>query len=499
MADMALSSELAPPMEAIRPGAGVGANGSAVPFGNRPGVRPHKELALLPRSIWMVSAVLIAWGLSTMNPLLTAGAIVVLLVCAQLLWRPGEPPVLLFVCAIQWVQASTAVFYANYYAMPLDLCFGGLWAESATWLCLVGVLALGLGMRVALLHPVRADPPKMTNIKSGSVFIFYLVSFAGAAVLDRVAWIIPGLAQFILAFIAIKWAILFLLFYSVLERRQGYWFMGIAFLIEVAAGVVGFFANFKTVFFLLSIALFTSSTRSWRKRIVLALAISAVLLLMGIVWAVIKGEYRDFLNQGTNTQQVLVPLSERADKLLAEAGDFSEEQFSEGIDAMVLRISYVKFFAMTLESVPNDMPYENGDLWLGALKHIATPRILFPDKAPLNDSEITQKYLGIAVAGAEQGTSIGIGYMAESYIDYGPFWMCLPIFGLGLFYGLIYRYFVVRSDSRVLGFAAAVALLLPAAQDFAASNVKILGGVVMAFIVIVIAFKLFKKLLPNFG
>ena len=58
-------------------------------------------------------------------------------------------------------------------------------------------------------------------------------------------------------------------------------------------------------------------------------------------------------------------------------------------------------------------------------------------------------YTGSRVAGTEEGTSIGIGYMAESYIDFGPIYMFVPILLLGVFYGLIYRYFIARKDFRV--------------------------------------------------
>ncbi len=226
-------------------------------------------------------------------------------------------------------------------------------------------------------------------------------------------------------------------------------------------------------------------------------ALVAGLILLGIVWSAIKGEYRDFLNQGTGSQQVLVPLDERAEKLVSEGNAFSEEQFDEGLQAMLLRISYVQYFAMALESVPSNLPFEDGELWFGAIKHVVMPRLLFPDKPILDDSEMTQKYLGIAVAGLDKGTSIGMGYMAESYIDFGPIGMFVPIFLLGLFYGSIYRFFIARRSNRILGFALGVGILSPAVQDFASSTVKIFGGVVIALIAGVVAFKIAKRILPR--
>ena len=162
-------------------------------------------------------------------------------------------------------------------------------------------------------------------------------------------------------------------------------------------------------------------------------------------------DYRGFLNQDTATQQVLVPVEERTDKLIDAGTNFSWEQFNQGFEDLLSRISYIDFFAKTIVNVPDNVPYENGALWAGALKHIVTPRLFFPDKAALDDSEFTYKYTGVRVSGTEQGTSIGIGYMAESYIDFGPYYMFVPVFLLGIGYGLVYRYFVARKTFRLLG------------------------------------------------
>ncbi len=78
------------------------------------------------------------------------------------------------------------------------------------------------------------------------------------------------------------------------------------------------------------------------------------------------------------------------------------------------------------------------------------PRFLFPDKPVLDDSERTRTYTGMNVAGMEQGTSIGIGYIGESYVDFGPVKMFAPIFLLGLLYGLIYRFFVTKTRYTLL-------------------------------------------------
>jgi hypothetical protein len=115
---------------------------------------------------------------------------------------------------------------------------------------------------------------------------------------------------------------------------------------------------------------------------------------------------------------------------------------------------------------------------------VLTPRLLFPNKASIDDSARTEKYTGVQVSGTEQGTSISLGYVAESYIDFGVKGMFAPILLLGLFYGLIYRFFADHQRYRVLGFAMATAILVFGAYTIETSNIKLLGGNLMALIVI---------------
>ena len=141
------------------------------------------------------------------------------------------------------------------------------------------------------------------------------------------------------------------------------------------------------------------------------------------------------------------------------------------------------YFALAIGNVPDHLPYEKGQLWFGAVKHVLMPRAFYPDKGIIDDSERTSYYTGIQVAGMEQGASISIGYMGESYIDFGPIGMFAPIFVLGLLYGLVYRLFVKYARFKVIGFGAATSVLLFSAYNFETSNVKILGGMLACAII----------------
>ena len=87
------------------------------------------------------------------------------------------------------------------------------------------------------------------------------------------------------------------------------------------------------------------------------------------------------------------------------------------------------------------------------------------------------------MSGAEAGTSISLGYMAESYIDFGSIGMFAPILLLGLLYGFIYRFFL-QGPLIFLGFSMATAILVFGAYNLETSNIKLVGGNLAALIVV---------------
>jgi hypothetical protein len=437
-----------------------------------------RKVFRLPAWVWLLTAALLVRGAFSENPVLTPFAAVLLPVFAALLWRADEPPVLVFACAMQWLQAAAGILYANTFSATLSELFNGPELERATWLSLVGVAVNALGMKVMLFHlpSSAANPSRIrgSQINVANAFIFYLGCFVVATIAERFAFALPSLAQPIYAVASLKWVAIFVLFYSVIQQRSGYGLLGIAVMIEFGIGLLGYFSSFKSVFFVLLVTALTSAGLR-RKQLVTTVAIAAILFTTGIVWSAIKQDYREFLNKGTEQQQVLVPMEERAVKLGELVANVSWESFTNGLESMVLRVSQVSLFAYTIMNVPDSIPYARGALWLDAVKRVVTPRVLFPDKAVVDDSERTNLYTGIGVAGTAQGTSIGIGYMAESYVDFGPMFMFVPIFFLGMFYGFIYRLFVFARH-RVLGYGVATAILTFGACSIDTSNIKVVGG-----------------------
>jgi hypothetical protein len=436
----------------------------------------------------MGMAPLCIWAMITSNPLPTLFSILLLPIIAHLVWRRGEPPVLMFICAMQWLQASAAIFYANFYRVSLIQAFGGEELERATWLSLIGVLVLAIGIRIVLARAPASREDRYRDealgYSIGKVFVAYAFVYVISYVCVQLTILIPAATQLLFAITNIKWAMAFILLYTVSVQNRGYLFALVAVSIELLSGILGYFAGFKGVFFVLLIVALTSTTALRGKKLLVLCAIALALVTSGLIWTAVKSDYREFLTQGLRSQEVLVPVEDRVGKLQDLISDFRWEQIGDAAEALILRMSYVQYFALTMVNVPSSIPYEHGALWTGALKHVVTPRMFFPGKAALDDSERASLYTGMAVAGAERGTSIGIGYMAESYVDFGPTLMFLPILLLGAFYGLIYRQFVIISRYALLGCGIAAAIFVFGGNIIETSNVKIVGGNVTALLVL---------------
>ncbi|CAN5213297.1 hypothetical protein BH11PSE14_BH11PSE14_02710 [soil metagenome] len=440
------------------------------------------------------SIVLLVLAFSSANILLTLGSLALMVLLVRLLWRPGEPPALLFAMGYHWMQASILVFYADVKGRSLDTLGYGPQITAATWLTLAGVLAVALGMRLGAQR-------NYGEVASGSVsaiatllsvrrlFVACLTGIALSLLATRFAYVIPGLIQPILALTLLRWVVEFLLAYTVLAQQRGFGLLAIVFVVEVAIGFLGFFSDFKTVLIIMLLAALTSPGSLQGLRLRTAILLGIVVLSLGIVWTGVKAEYRDFLNQGSGQQVVLVPVSERVDKLAQLVGDMTRERLGDSVVALVERVTYVYYFGQAMETVPSNLPYERGLLWREAIGSALVPRLINPAKRVIDDSERTSYYTGNRVSGAEEGTSISLGYVAESYIDFGSVLMMAPLFLWGLFAGWLYRILVRSTRYPLVGYGCGAVLVSLGAATLEQSNLKMVSAYLLGFLVLYLAQK----------
>lgn len=428
--------------------------------------------------------VIVGFGPNTMLAVLT---IAVLLWGSWLLWRPGESPILLFVFAFQWVQASTKLFHANWLGVdvPEIAAYGGQ-TELAIMLTLLGLSALALGMRLGAGPWAPEDGAQVRDTALGydlkTWFYLYAVALAVATLAQTLASFAGGLSQPLLAVASLKWAFYWMLAYATFVRGNNLRYWLVAFGLEMLIATGAFFADFKTPLFFTLLAAIAARLRLSIKHYLGLLALGALTLSLGIVWTAIKFEYRDYVSDGKG-QVVTVSYEERLTKIRDLVSQLDGSTLVEASDTMARRLAYVDFFSVVLDTVPATLPHEHGALWWDAITRPFMPRLFFPEKTEIHDSERTNYYTGLEMAGTEQHTSISIGYMGESYIDFGSIGMMVMILALGFLLGRYYRWMLRVDRSRVfLGMALATATIFGATY-LESSITKVFGGLVVTMLV----------------
>jgi hypothetical protein len=458
---------------------------------------------LLPPAILPVAICCLLISLTGTNTALGLASAILLLVGSAMLYRPGESPVLLFIFGYQWLQISAVIFHASWLGINIDNygIFPGLDLETTAAMSLAALFLLACGIRLGMGAYRSRDADVARSIASSwpteRWFWLYAASWLVASMSQSAAWIVPGLSQPLLALANLKWAFFLILTYSVFaspRSRVIYW--AAAFGLELVMSLGGFFSDFKTVFFFSIFGIVAAQVRLQPRAYLGMAVLGAMLFVFAVVWTAIKPAYRDYASGGTGQQVVKVEFSDRLSKLSELIGSVDGTVFSEGADKLIRRLGYLDFFAATMAYVPRVMTYEDGAIWADAIARPFMPRMFFPNKTEIHDSERTNKYTGAGIAGADAGTSISIGYMGETYIDFGPWGMMgvIAIFGFTL--GRLYRFFLTSPKTRgVLGLGLSTAVMF-VMTPIETSITKSVGGIIVSFIM---AWLLVTFVIPTFA
>ncbi|MDB5200752.1 MAG: hypothetical protein JWQ27_161 [Ferruginibacter sp.] len=393
------------------------------------------------------------------------------------LQQPFKPTVFSIIFIFHFIQVAAGIWESNY--LDQDINYRSDFTDTATIVGFVGLIFLFAPIiyfqdkipavsRATLLRHAE-------KLSINKTFRAYLIAFFVMNALAGVAFVVGGLAQVIFSLINIKW-FLFLLFgfQSILKnqrRKEFYFFAALEFL----SGFYSYFSDFKTIiFFLVFLYLCLLVTVSLKQMIVVVLALGG-LFFAGVLWTSVKGEYRQFLNQGSRSQTVQVEKSDALDKLLELSDKQDAKTFNGAVADFLDRFQYTYHLAKTMERVPSVIPYQEGKNWGETISFVLTPRILNPNKPNYDASIKATKYTGIRYAGARQGTSVSLGYFADGYIDFGLIGMFVPLLILGFIYGKSYFYFVRKSSNNFLFNYAVVGALYMEFFAFEMDSTFLLG------------------------
>jgi hypothetical protein len=135
-----------------------------------------------------------------------------------------------------------------------------------------------------------------------------------------------------------------------------------------------------------------------------------------------------------------------------------QEQARNLTDLTLGRLSLLQQTANVMESTPERVPYQNGRLYSYMLVTFV-PRFFWPDKPSVNDSNRWyQVAYRLTARNDLKGVSIAVGYLPESYINFGWFGPPVVMFCVGIFLGLFDKIFL-RHRSGLLLNSIGLALL----------------------------------------
>jgi hypothetical protein len=236
------------------------------------------------------------------------------------------------------------------------------------------------------------------------------------------------------------------------------------------------------VFIITFLAALASGTRISSRTLLGTGLLAIMVIALAVVWAAIKGEYRIFVSGGEAAQIITVGYTTRLAKLYDLATNLDIESLTNGVNQLLRRLTYVEFFSVVLVYVPASMPHSLGAILWDAVIRPFMPRLLFVDKDVIDDTARTNIYTG-GLAGSDEGVSISLGYIAESYIDFGSFGMFAVLVGIGLFYGVIYRTLSQWRRSRGLLGAAVATAVLASVGPMENSFTKVFASVIVSLVV----------------
>ena len=426
------------------------------------------------------------------DPLLMLVSGLVLFITFKLLWRINEPKHLLVNLVLNWMVVALLLPFGAIFQKPLNTL--SLYQSDtivyATWLAVISQVfyLFGIYLPIKNLMVTRMDKLQLvlSRYDSQKLFSVYIGYSFFTAILNPFLLAISG-GQMFMGLVYFKWVFLtFLIVHtSVIPKNTKYVLLFIIF--EILLSFSGFWASFKD-YILVAVGAFFTLNRKISLKAVFALSITVTItFFILVVWSASKGRYRMFLTGGERSQ-VIVQTDQfknisRFLQIVSE--DFSAQNFLEsferGRDALVYRISYVEYFALALKQVPTFLPHENGQLLQNAFEHVVKPRILFPDKKVIYDSDITSKYTGISLAGRDEGTSFSLGIVPEAYIDFGAVYMFIPIFFFGLLFGWMYKTLLLKGYNIIWGICYS-APIFQFAWMFPVPGTKLLGWSITYFV-----------------
>lgn len=401
------------------------------------------------------------------------------------LWKRNRPGIIVFAFLMQWAQVAAYVIWMNVNNWNINQL--SRHADLAVLTSCVGlvIMACIVAQGVKFLPiPTKAEfysQAKLINEKK--VFVLYLISTLFLGSIGFVLGNTSGFAQLILTMATFKWVFFLLYGYVAWINKKNRILLVVIILFEFFTALYSYFSSFKEVILIsIIMALTFMGTINFRQ---VAYTIIVVLIVgfLLLTWTAIKGDYRNYLNQGKRKQVVEVSRSEAFNKIQDQVSNLTWDNYVFAIGMFLYRVQYVLHLAKTMDRVPEVLPFEYGQLWWANISYVLVPRILNPDKPIFEATKKTNKYTGMHYSGLKQGASFSLGYFADSYIDFGYLGMFIPLSFIALFIVMIYYRIFKFTKINILIRYALINVGLFDFTAFEADGLFLFGRLLLMFLV----------------
>ncbi|MFM7855011.1 MAG: hypothetical protein ACKO96_24565, partial [Flammeovirgaceae bacterium] len=168
-------------------------------------------------------------------------------------------------------------------------------------------------------------------------------------------------------------------------------------------------------------------------------------ILMGfltlLIIQTVKSDYRKTLWSKTDVKAARGDADE-LDILTAEVGERSTEDIqTDGAIRTFRRLNQGWHLAKVLNTVPNRVPFANGEEMFSDVVSSIVPRIFYQNKKAIHTNEKFRKYTGHKLA---KGTSMTIGILGDFYINFGRAGSFIMLFAFGGLVAVLFRFFIIK-------------------------------------------------------
>jgi hypothetical protein len=455
------------------------------------GVSPGAPLWLLGPP---VGTIVFLWVTRT-SPVTTVGVLYAFLLllfpwASFLSWRQqnrGGLPVFAMVGFVYWWWFAIGMFWLDRAGRRIIDTES---VDDAMWLALVGVVCMGVGMRVRVTPLPPSRHLELDDKQTSWLYVrFVLVAATLISLVPGANNLLGPDGQHIMSILSstVPTVALMLLLRkcltdkgSMLDRTLLWVYFPVRIVGALASGWVG---SVIGVGFVCGVMYFLVRRK-------LPLTMVAVSVVAALFLQVGKKEFRNSYWQHGEAGGVLERATYWVD---ASASKWLEALNSTGKDSTgqlssesLERTSLLPQVSHVLAVTPSQIPFQGAQTY-SYMAIALIPRFVWPDKPNVNEANrYYQLAFGLSTARTVNGVNIGAGCLTEAYISFGwPGVICI-MFAIGIILGIYDRSFLAQ-DSSDLFLAIGVALL-PGILGIEAQMSAYLGGVIQTVLLTMLVF-----------